>query len=70
MLGVVLLHKVLHDRTGLEESDCFTVGKGICKGGNTAIGINFGKPILFLDAGLHVDSMNFVWEAGRDRSGQ
>lgn len=60
MFGVVLLDQILHYGTGLKESNRFPVGKGVCEGGNTAIGIQCEIPVLFLDAGLHIDSVDFV----------
>lgn len=60
MFGVVLLDKISHYGTGLKEPNCFTVGKGVGEGRNTTIGIQLKEPILFLDAGLHVDGVDFV----------
>jgi hypothetical protein len=64
VLGVIVLRQVFQDTTRLKDIDRFAVGERISYGGNTAIGINFKEPWLFLLVFAEFELLDFVGEAG------
>ena len=60
-LGVVFLHQVPHDGTGLKHAQSTTVV--IDNSRNSSIGIDLQEPVLLLFVGADVYALNFVVQA-------
>ena len=61
MLRIVVIGQVLQDTAGFEDIDGLAVGKFISYGWNTAIGVDFEEPWLFLLVLAELELFDFVW---------
>jgi hypothetical protein len=62
VLGIVALHKILHDASRFEEVDCLAIAECVGQGGYAAVRVDCEEPGLLLNVLGDIDLMGFVGE--------